>query len=72
MRIGQKIMLSLDMLRALCRLRRCRAADGVERIAVFRLDGFGDLALFLPAALALREAFPRPRILSAAPFMFLP
>jgi ADP-heptose:LPS heptosyltransferase len=35
--------------------------DGIERIAVLRANGLGDLVFALPALAALRSAYPRAR-----------
>ena len=57
MRIGAKIALTADMFRARLMFRR-RGHDR-RRVLAVRLDGFGDFALYLPYALALRELYPR-------------
>lgn len=57
MRIGSKIALTADMFRAHLAFRR-RGHDA-HRVLAVRLDGFGDFALYLPYALALRELYPR-------------
>ena len=56
MRIGAKIALTVDLLRARLAFRR-RGHDR-HNILVIRLDGFGDFSLYLPYALALREIYP--------------
>jgi len=56
MRIGAKIALTADLLRARFAFRR-RGHDK-RNILVIRLDGFGDFSLYLPYALALRGGFP--------------
>ena len=56
MRIGAKIALTVDLLRARFAFRR-RGHDP-RNILVIRLDGFGDFSLYLPYALALREIYP--------------
>ena len=56
MRWGTKIALAWDMFRARSSFRR-RNSDP-RNILVVRLDGFGDFALYLPYALALREIYP--------------
>lgn len=56
MRIGAKIALTADLLRARFAFRR-RGHDP-HNVLVIRLDGFGDFSLYLPYALALREICP--------------
>lgn len=55
MRCGTKFALMWDMFRARLSFRRRGSA---KRLLVIRLDGFGDFALYLPEALALRERYP--------------
>ena len=55
MRIGAKIALTYDLLRAYSTFRR---GGDPHNILVVRLDGFGDFSLYLPYALALREIYP--------------
>ena len=56
MQLSAKIALSLDLLKAFAAYRR---GGDPANILVVRLDGFGDFALYLPYALALREFYPR-------------
>jgi ADP-heptose:LPS heptosyltransferase len=56
MRIGAKIALTADLLRARLTFRR-RGRDPRNTL-VIRLDGFGDFSLYLPHALVLREIYP--------------
>ncbi len=55
MRLSAKIALTRDLFRALAAFRR---GGDPENLLVVRLDGFGDFALYLPYALALRELYP--------------
>jgi len=57
MRIGSKIALTADLIRA--RLAFRRRGHDARRVLAIRLDGFGDFSLYLPYALALRELYPR-------------
>ena len=58
MQLSAKIALTWDLFRALAAFRR---GGDPENLLVVRLDGFGDFALYLPYALALRELYPRGR-----------
>ena len=56
MRLSAKIALTWDLFRALAVFRR---GGDPANILIVRLDGFGDFALYLPYAQALRELYPR-------------
>ncbi len=56
MRLSAKIALTWDLFGALAAFRR---GGDPGNILIVRLDGFGDFALYLPYALALRELYPR-------------